>query len=64
MAHGTHVHTAKIYQFPLTVRTGRRQQNFEAAMVITDKRFERAPIVIYDGWYHDDAIKADRKPNS
>lgn len=64
MANSTHFQSAKIYQFPLVARTTRSQQNLEAAIIITNRRFERSPDVIYDGWYHDDAIKADRTPKS
>ena len=68
MANSTHFETAKIYQFPLrTARTARAQRNMDAAIIITDRRFGRlaAADVVYDGgWYHDDAIKADRTPKS
>lgn len=65
MANSTHFESAKIYQFPLTTRTGRAKQNMDAAIIITDRRFSRSVDVVYDGgWYHDDAIKADRTPKS
>ncbi|MGA1804066.1 DUF2735 domain-containing protein [Rhizobium sp. HT1-10] len=63
-----HSETAKIYQFPLTARTGRkigRQQATDALVVVLERQPARYADAAYGGgWYHDAAIEAEHKPKS
>jgi hypothetical protein len=65
MANSTQIETAKIYQFPVTVRAVRQGKPLEATVMILERKANRFADVAYGGsWYHDAAIDAESKPKS
>jgi hypothetical protein len=65
MANATHNETARIYQFPIGARTGRRSQPAEAKIVVLERKSSIVADAAYgSGWYHDAAIEADHKPKA
>ena len=53
--------SAKIYLFPVSPRLARSRFEQEVARLAKDDIKTSRPILAESGWYHDDAMSADRK---
>lgn len=54
--------SAKIYLFPVSARVARSRFEQEIARLADRDARYSPPIQSENGWYHDDAMSAERKP--
>ena len=54
-------HSATIYEFPRGGRSGLADQRRERVRDLEIADFRAMPVV-YDSWYHQEAIQQDRNP--